>query len=355
MTVISRLAGRLLRLPRPITTTVRVERGLAVTMPDGPALRTDRWSPEGQRQERGEARPTVLIRTPYGRKSQELIARLLAERGFHVVVQSCRGTFGSEGVWEPFRHEAVDGRATIAWMLGQPWCNGPILTLGGSYVGLTQWAVATDPPPELRAMALSVTAANFRDSFVYPGGAFGLESALTWLHQLEHQERGTLRALWNMARAQNALKRAFAALPLADTDRLAVGRTVAFYRDWLAHDGADDPWWDVVDFSRDYSRGPARHHADRLVRHVSARAARRLRRTAGLGPRRQTHDRPMDAHESRDRGRAPTRRARLVWRSAVRHEHSPLTCPPVRDGRQTLARAAGLATSGGRSKVAPLR
>ena len=117
------------------------------------------------------------------------------------MVQSCRGTFGSEGAWEPFRHEAVDGHATLAWMLEQSWCKGPIVTLGGSYAGLTQWAVAADPPPVLRAVALSITAANFRDSFVYPGGAFGLESALTWLHQLEHQERGTLRALWNIARA----------------------------------------------------------------------------------------------------------------------------------------------------------
>jgi putative CocE/NonD family hydrolase len=105
-------------------------------------------------------------------------------------------------------------------------------------------------------MALSVTAANVRDSFVYPGGAFGLESALTWLHQLEHQERGTLRALWNMARAHHALQPAYAALPLTDTDRLAVGRTVAFYQDWLAHDRAEDPWWDVVDFTRDVNRVP---------------------------------------------------------------------------------------------------
>jgi putative CocE/NonD family hydrolase len=256
VTVVSRLAGSLLRLPRPITTAVSVERGLAVAMPDGASLLTDRWSPDGQRQEPGDARPTVLIRTPYGRKSQELVARLLAERGFHVVVQSCRGTFGSEGVWEPFRHEADDGRATLAWMLGQSWCNGPIVTLGGSYVGLTQWAVAADPPPELRAMALSVTAANVRDGFVYPGGAFALESALTWLHQLEHQERGTLRALWNMARAHHALKPAYAALPLRDTDRLAVGRTVAYYQDWLAHDRAEDAWWDVVDFARDLNRVP---------------------------------------------------------------------------------------------------
>jgi putative CocE/NonD family hydrolase len=254
VTVVSRLAGRLLRLPRPITREVAVERALRIAMPDGVALLADRWSPEGH--ERGEARPTVLIRTPYGRKSQQLVARLLAERGFHVVVQSCRGTFGSEGAWEPFRHEAVDGRATLAWMLEQSWCNGPIVTLGGSYVGLTQWAVAADPPPELRAMALSVTAANVGDGFVFPGGAFSLESALTWLHQLEHQERGTLRALWNMARAHHALKPAYAVLPLRDTDRLAVGRPVAFYQDWLAHDRAEDPWWEVVDFSRDLNRVP---------------------------------------------------------------------------------------------------
>ena len=256
MTVISRLAGRLLRLPRPITTTLKVERGLVVTMPDGARLLSDRWSAGRQALESGEARPTVLIRTPYGRRSQDLFARLLAERGFDVVVQSCRGTFGSEGTWEPFRHEAVDGRATLAWMLEQSWCNGPIVTLGGSYVGLTQWAVAADPPPELRAMALSITTADVRDGFVYPNGAFALEAALTWLHQLEHQERGTLRALWKMARAHRALTPAYAALPLTDTDRLAVGRTVAFYQDWLAHDRAGDTWWDVVDFSRDLSRVP---------------------------------------------------------------------------------------------------
>ena len=170
-----------------------MERKLAIAMPDGVALLADRWSPEGLGHDRHHDRPAILIRTPYGRQSQELIARLLADRGFYVVVQSCRGTFDSEGAWEPFRHEAVDGHTTLAWMLEQSWCNGPIVTLGGSYAGLTQWAVAADPPPVLQAVALSITAANVRDSFVYPGGAFGLESALTWLHQLEHQERGTLQ------------------------------------------------------------------------------------------------------------------------------------------------------------------
>ena len=52
------------------------------------------------------------------------------------------------------------------------------------------------------------------------------------------------------------LKPAFATRPLADTDRAAVGRHVDFYQQWLTHDHAGDAWWDVVDFTRDYSRVP---------------------------------------------------------------------------------------------------
>ncbi len=45
--------------------------------------------------------PTVLIRTPYGRHVMGPLGRLYAERGYQVVIQSCRGTFGSEGEWYP--------------------------------------------------------------------------------------------------------------------------------------------------------------------------------------------------------------------------------------------------------------
>jgi hypothetical protein len=63
MTVFSRLAARLVKLPRPQTTNISVERDLAAKMPDGTVLLADRWYPTDAL----DGRPTVLIRTPYGR------------------------------------------------------------------------------------------------------------------------------------------------------------------------------------------------------------------------------------------------------------------------------------------------
>jgi putative CocE/NonD family hydrolase len=256
MTIATLLLAKLLKLPRRMTGVVGGQRDVGVEMPDGVMLLTDHWHPEGHSGEAAADVPTILIRTPYGRRSQEIFARLLAERGYHVVVQSCRGTFGSGGRWEPLRNEKADGRATIEWILTQPWRTGPIVTMGGSYVGFTQWAVAADPPPELRAMALGITAASFRDSVIYPGGAFAFEGALLWLYQLEHQESGFLRVLWRMVRADRALAPAFAARPVGDGDKLAVGRRVDFYQDWLAHDRPGDPWWDAVECGGDVSQVP---------------------------------------------------------------------------------------------------
>ena len=45
MTVWSRLAGSLVKLPPPRTTDVSVERGLTAKMPDGVELLADRWYP----------------------------------------------------------------------------------------------------------------------------------------------------------------------------------------------------------------------------------------------------------------------------------------------------------------------
>ena len=65
--------------------------------------------------------PTILIRTPYGRGNPYgLAARLFAERGYHAVVQSARGTFGSGGEIDTDarsrrrpRHRRLDHRTAL--------------------------------------------------------------------------------------------------------------------------------------------------------------------------------------------------------------------------------------------------
>ncbi|MEY2430531.1 MAG: uncharacterized protein QOC92_256, partial [Acidimicrobiaceae bacterium] len=256
MTIGSRILGAVARLPAPQTTAVSVERDIETKMADGVVLLADRWYPT---ELRGAAKglPVVLLRSPYGRRQIGIVGRLFAERGYQVVIQSCRGTFGSGGEWVPFRHEREDGTATLDWLTAQPWFGGATATFGPSYLGLTQWAVAADAPEHVLAMAPSVTASNFRDAVVYPGDAFALETTLSWVHQVEHQELRPLGVLRAMIRSRRELRPAYATLPLSDADRQVVGHHVEFFQDWLAHEAPGDPWWDDVDFRGAVGNAPA--------------------------------------------------------------------------------------------------
>jgi putative CocE/NonD family hydrolase len=49
------------------------------------------------------------------------LVRPLAERGYQVLVQSTRGTFGSDGPFDPLRREREDGLDTLDWVIEQPW------------------------------------------------------------------------------------------------------------------------------------------------------------------------------------------------------------------------------------------
>ena len=120
MSIISRLARWILKLPPAETYDLVLERDIKVPMPDGINLLADRYYPR-----KGGKYPLILVRSPYGRRLRGFLnGRLLAEHGFQVLVQSCRGTFGSGGKLDPHRQERADGLATIEWMKTQDWFPG---------------------------------------------------------------------------------------------------------------------------------------------------------------------------------------------------------------------------------------
>lgn len=204
---------------------------------DGVILRTDHYAPALP------DAPTVLVRTPYGRGGANAVAaRLMAERGFHVVVSSCRGTAGSGGTFDPMRYERDDGLDTVEWLRRQPWFTGRFGMFGPSYVGYTQWAIAD--VPELAAMATAVTASQFRDP-TYAGDSFALFTTLAWATLLSAQAGPWLTNTVEVLRGQPKLQQAFAHLPLKEADLLATGEEVAFFRRWLSLAGtpeADEYW-----------------------------------------------------------------------------------------------------------------
>ena len=191
----TRIARRFLRYLPARRFAVAYEPGLRIPMADGVELLADHYFPDSgfadagfpdagvqdpEVPTSGEARnfPTLLVRSPYGRGSP-WAARYgvaFAEQGFHVLLQSARGTAGSGGVFQPWRDDGPDGRATIAWLRRQTWFDGRLGLIGSGAMTYAQWALAAEPPPELKAMVVQSPLHN-PHGFFHRSGVFAYQDA----------------------------------------------------------------------------------------------------------------------------------------------------------------------------------
>ena len=240
----SRLTQRLLSLPPPLTRDLVVQRDLRVPMRDGVVLLADHWTPSTG----AEGLPTALLRTPYGRAGMAAgpMVRPLAERGFQVLIQSARGTFGSGGAFDPLRREREDGLDTLDWMIEQPWFGESAVLFGTSYLGFVQWAVADRMPPQVKAMVPSVSESALTQEFLREDG-FSLETPFGWGVLIAGQERRW--ALPRQLLGVKRVRRAMDTLPLNQADVAAIGHRFDYIQNILAHN-ADSPHWAPADHSR---------------------------------------------------------------------------------------------------------
>ena len=221
-------------------------------MRDGVVLRADHYAPAPREVAGTPARsmaawrsalPTVLVRTPYGRGGLvRLLAAAVAERGQHVLIQSCRGTADSGGQFEPLLRERDDGSDTLRWLGRQPWYEGRLATFGVSYVGLAHWALAPEAGRQLAGMVAMITTSDFGPP-TYIGGSFSLDSVLTWAAVLAGQDRPVLANLAEQLRGLPRLQRGLDHLPLGGADEVATGNQVSFFQEWLRERDPVGGYW----------------------------------------------------------------------------------------------------------------
>jgi putative CocE/NonD family hydrolase len=240
--------------------SVIVDRDVAVPMRDGVVLRADVWRPASEGRY-----PVLLLRTPYDKSATEvtnvhsgLDALRAVDEGFVVVIQDTRGRFQSEGIFDPYRCEPLDGADTVSWAAGLPFANGNVGMYGGSYFGGTQLLAAMEAPPALKAIAPAITAADYFEGWTYQSGVLQLGFVLYWtlfalspneILRQPPRERGRYQLIFDdlMADPWATLAR----LPLDDLDGLE--EILPWYREWLAH-GERDEFWLAVAPNEHYGR-----------------------------------------------------------------------------------------------------
>ncbi len=230
------------------TTTIVVERDVPATMRDGTVLRADVYRPA-----EGGPHPVLLCRLPYD-KSLPIAVGVMPDplrataAGYVFVIQDTRGRFASDGEFEPFVHEAQDGYDSVEWAADQPWSNGEVGMIGGSYVGYTQWMAASTAPPHLRAIAPIVATSDLHDAWIGEGGAASLWFNTSWLLASLGPDMVARHAPGDKARedrlveAIDHMAQHLPALP-GTVDPALDGAFVGdIYRSWLAHPERDAFW-----------------------------------------------------------------------------------------------------------------
>ena len=161
-------------------------RRLMLPCRDGAKLHTLIYFPEGRR---GKM-PVLLIRSPYYPKT--LLERSdgwSLKNGIVFIVQTCRGTSWSEGIFDPAERdrEKDDVEDLFRWLRKQDWFGGRCAMIGGSYSGWMQWCAERTGCPELVAVAPRVAPLYSCTGAAFPGGGARLSFALMWGISMHHR------------------------------------------------------------------------------------------------------------------------------------------------------------------------
>jgi putative CocE/NonD family hydrolase len=232
---------------------VRVERDVPLRMADGVTLYADVWRPAG-----GGPHHVLLMSHPYDKAHGVSFVTYAhpawyAQQGYVVVGQDSRGRCRSEGDFYPFRHDADDMTATIAWASALPGTTGKVATYGFSYPGVNQLYAAQRRAPGLAAIAPSFTGGRPYEDWFYRQGAFAQAFAQAWATFLAMDvaaRAGDDTALGMLAAGLGNAPALSWVLPLTAYPPLAAGHA-PYYHDWLAHPERDAYWRAFdVDFGR---------------------------------------------------------------------------------------------------------
>ncbi|MCR4315438.1 MAG: CocE/NonD family hydrolase [Planctomycetes bacterium] len=154
---------------------------MMVPMRDGVHLATDVVFPEGE-----GPWPCVLVRTPYNKNQLTEHAFAFLEGGMACAAQDMRGFFASEGDLSiPFIDDGwlwkQDGYDSVEWLSKQSWCDGRVVTVGASALGITQYLMAATNPPGLVAQHIELAPVSLYHGAAHPGGPARQSLLDAWL------------------------------------------------------------------------------------------------------------------------------------------------------------------------------
>lgn len=195
--------------------------------------------------------PVILTSNIYAGPFDEFFGKRAAVYNYVGAVVNTRGKRNSNDENNPFEHESQDIYEVIDWVSKQPWSNGKVGMIGGSYLGFSQWAAVKKLHPALKTIVPQVAVGIGID---YPA-----QNNIFMSYMLQWIQYVTNNKLTDEVDFANAVKwdsintkwyksgKSFRSL-----DTIS-GKPSKTFQRWLDHPGYDKYWQKMVPYKDEFA------------------------------------------------------------------------------------------------------
>jgi len=225
---------------------VSVQMGVKIPMRDGINLAATIFKPKDIQ----KPLPVILHFTPYIADRFSTRALWFARRGYVVASVDVRGRGNSAGEFKPFLNEGRDGYDVVEWLARQPWSNGKVSMIGGSYTGWDQWSVIKEFPPHLETIIPAVSTFPGTEGIPKNRNIF-LSYTMHWLNTVSGVSAGpTFDGDFHNEKKYEIYRQH---LPFNTLDKI-YGNTLTEFQTMLKHPAVDAYWDAMSPSTEDYAQ-----------------------------------------------------------------------------------------------------
>jgi uncharacterized protein len=196
--------------------------------------------------------PAALEFTIYVDPAKDLEKlKYAADRGYAGIIVYTRGKDRSPQRIVPYEYDGRDANGAIDWIARQPWSNGSVGMMGGSYDGFTQWAAAKFGNPHLKTI-VPVVPNNPGNGLPMQNNVF-LPVNYAWIYYVTDNKTLDESAYGNPVFAKLPQQWYRSGRSYRDIDAVA-GIANPWLHVWLQHPAYDAYWQHMSPFRGDYAR-----------------------------------------------------------------------------------------------------
>ncbi|KMQ61704.1 hydrolase [Chryseobacterium sp. BLS98] len=195
--------------------------------------------------------PVILTNNIYAGPFDAYFGKRAAVYNYVGAVVNTRGKRNSSDENNPFEHESQDIYEVIDWVSKQPWSNGKVGMIGGSYLGFSQWAAVKKLHPALKTIVPQVAVGIGID---YPAqNNIFMSYMLQWINYVTNNKL-TDEADFNNAKKWDSINTAWykSGKSFRALDTIS-GKPNKIFQRWLDHPGYDENWQKMVPYKEDFA------------------------------------------------------------------------------------------------------